>query len=155
VDETEIYIGLDQLDKQILNVLMGDSRLSLRQIADKLKHSVSTIQKRYNRLIEAGYITGFRVVLNPEKFENLLTAIIGIKVEGGHLVDLEKDIASEKGVCAVYDVTGTFDAILIVKVKSRVELNKFVKNVLATKYVKESCTFVALNTIKEDFRLEL
>ena len=146
---------MDDLDKAILNLLMQDSRLSLRELAKKLGHSVSTIQKRYNRLREDDYIDAFRIILNPHKFEDWITALVGIKVEGGHLVDIEKDLASMDGVCAVYDITGTYDAMIVVKFKHRTELNQFVKHALSNKFVKESCTFVVLNTIKEDFAVKL
>jgi DNA-binding Lrp family transcriptional regulator len=155
MDESKERSELDELDKKILNALMGDARLSLRQLAEKIGHSVSTIQKRYNRLLEEGYIDAFRAVLNTKKFEDWLTAIVGVKVEGGQLVNIEKDISSQPGVCAVYDVTGNFDAMVIVKFKSKPELNSFVKRLLSNKSVKETFTFMVLNTIKEDFKIDL
>ena len=59
------------------------------------------------------------------------------------------------GVCAVYDVTGLTDAITIVRVRSRKELNDLVKKILSMEYVERTNTRVVLNTVKEDFNAVL
>ena len=53
----------------------------------------------------------------------------------------------------VYDVTGTTDAMILAKFKTRRELNNFVKRILRMPFVERTNTRVVLNTIKEDFRL--
>ena len=45
-----IYMSLDELDKNILNALIDNSRLSYRQIAKKLGVSVATVMHRVNIL---------------------------------------------------------------------------------------------------------
>ena len=62
------------------------------------------------------------------------------------------EIAKLRHVCAVYDVTGEEDSIVISKFKSREELSNFAKEVLALPHVERTNTHVVLNTTKEDFR---
>jgi DNA-binding Lrp family transcriptional regulator len=45
------------------------------------------------------------------------------------------------------------DAVIIAKFKSREELGKFTKNLLALPYVERTNTHVVLTTVKENFRL--
>jgi DNA-binding Lrp family transcriptional regulator len=50
-------------------------------------------------------------------------------------------------------VTGLTDAFIIAKFKSREELGKFTKRLLALPYIERTNTHVVLTTVKEDFRL--
>ena len=56
-------------------------------------------------------------------------------------------------MCAVYDITGSTDTVIIAKFKERSELSRFVKGLAAIPNVKNTITHVVLNTTKEDFRL--
>ena len=56
-------------------------------------------------------------------------------------------------ICAVYDITGHADILLVGKFKSRDLLSGFVKKLSAIPNVENTVTHITLNTIKEDFRL--
>jgi DNA-binding Lrp family transcriptional regulator len=45
------------------------------------------------------------------------------------------------------------DAIVIAKFKSREELSKFTKTLLAMPFIERTNTHMVLTTVKEDFRL--
>ena len=66
---------------------------------------------------------------------------------------METEIAKMKVTCAVYDVTGDNDAIIIAKFKNRQELNQFTKKLLSMSFVERTNTHIVLDTIKENFRL--
>jgi len=66
---------------------------------------------------------------------------------------METEIARLPSVCCVYDVTGLIDALVAAKFKSREELNKFTKRLLALPFVERTNTHIVFATIKEDFRL--
>ncbi|MCS7131712.1 MAG: Lrp/AsnC family transcriptional regulator, partial [Hadesarchaea archaeon] len=106
---------------------------------------------RVKRLQDEGIIKGYSAKVDPTKLGMDLTAVIGLRVAGGHLVEVEEEISKMKGVCCVYDVTGGYDAIVIARFRSRADLNGFIKNILANPHVERSVTHVVLNTVKEDF----
>ncbi|MDK2868940.1 MAG: hypothetical protein PWP39_175 [Pyrococcus sp.] len=145
---------IDDLDKKILSLLIEDSRLSYREIAKKLNVAVGTIYNRLKKLEEMNIIEGFTVKLNHEKLGYELTAIIGIKAQGKKIREIERIIARDKHVTCVYDVTGEYDIIVIAKFRSREDMNRFVKSVLSIDGVEKTNTHVALEIVKEDFRLE-
>ncbi|HEW89879.1 MAG TPA: Lrp/AsnC family transcriptional regulator [Candidatus Bathyarchaeota archaeon] len=144
---------LDELDKAILDLLVKDARLSCREMARALGKSPATVLKRLRRLEASGIIKGYSAILDHEKLGYELTVITAITVSGGKLLEVEREIANMPNVCAVYDVTGPVDVMVIAKFKSRRELSKFTKTLLAMPYVERTCTYVVLTTIKEDFRL--
>jgi DNA-binding Lrp family transcriptional regulator len=144
---------LNETDKKILKNLLDDARFSSRQIAKNVGVSVGTVLSRIKRMEENGLIKGYSAILDHEKLGYELTVVTEITVSKGRLVEMENEIAKMLGVCGVYDVTGLTDAVIIAKFKSREELGKFTKNLLALPYVERTNTHVVLAAVKENFRL--
>jgi DNA-binding Lrp family transcriptional regulator len=146
---------VDQLDKRILARLLVEGRISYRQMAQELHTSTSTVSSRVSKLEKSGLITGFSVNVNYEALGYDLTAVTEFGVSKGKLSQTERDIAMIPGVCAVYDVTGVNDGIVVAKFKRREELSRFVKHILSMPFVERANTHVVLATVKEDFRVPL
>jgi DNA-binding Lrp family transcriptional regulator len=127
--------------------------MSYRQIARNARISVGTALNRVRRLEKAGVIRGYSAIVDHEKIGYELTGIAEITVSKGRLLEIEKAVSKLPNACAVYDVTGLTDAIVIAKFHNRQELSKFTKNLLALPFVNRTNTRVVLQTIKEDFRL--
>jgi DNA-binding Lrp family transcriptional regulator len=144
---------LNETDKKILQNLLEDARFSSRQIAKNVGVSVGTVLSRIKKMEDAGVIKGYSTILDHEKLGYELTVVTEITVSKGRLVEMENEIAKNPNVCGVYDVTGLTDAVIIAKFKSREELGKFTKNVLALPYIERTNTHVVLTTVKENFRL--
>jgi DNA-binding Lrp family transcriptional regulator len=144
---------LNETDKKILKNLLDDARFSSRQIAKNVGVSVGTVLSRIKRMEENGLIKGYSAILDHEKLGYELTVVTEITVSKGRLVEMESEIATMPSVCGVYDVTGLTDAVIIAKFKSREDLGKFTKHVLALPYVERTNTHVVLATVKENFRL--
>ena len=144
---------LNGTDKKILKGLLEDARFSSRQIAKNVGVSVGTVLSRIKKMEDDGLIKGYSAILDHEKLGYQLTVVMEITVSKGRLVEMENEIAKTPNVCGVYDVTGLTDAIIIAKFKSREELGKFTKTLLALPYIERTNTHVVLTTVKENFRL--
>ena len=142
-------------DLNILQQLQKDGRKSFREIAERLDVAEGTIYNRVNKLKEEGVIKNFMVDVDYSKLGYDLTTVIGVKVKGGHLPEIEEKIAKEKCVTAVYDITGEYDAIVVAKFPSRNELNKLVKKINAVENVERTYTMVVLNVVKEQHGIVL
>jgi DNA-binding Lrp family transcriptional regulator len=143
---------LDQTDVKILENLLENARLSNRQIARNIDVSVGTVIARIQKMEQEGIIQGYSAIVNQEKLGYDLTVVTEITVSKGKLLEVEQEIAKLPNVCAVYDVTGLTDAMIIVKSKNRKELSDFTKNVLAMPFVERTNTHLVLTTVKEDYR---
>jgi DNA-binding Lrp family transcriptional regulator len=146
-------LNLDETDVKILEALIQDARLSSRQIAKRCGVSIGTVLSRIKKLEREGIINGYSALLNHEKLGYELTVVCEVTVSKGRLLEMENEIARLPNVCCVYDVTGLIDAVVVAKFKSRDELSRFTKRLLALPYVERTNTHVVLTTIKEDFRL--
>ncbi|MCD6372127.1 MAG: Lrp/AsnC family transcriptional regulator [Thermococcus sp.] len=146
---------VDELDLKILALLQENSRLSYREIARELKVAVGTVYNRVKRMEEEGIIKGFAPVLDYEKLGFGLTAVIGIKAQGRKITEIEREIARKNQVIIVYDITGEFDIVVVAKFKDRADMNRFVKWLLSLDGVEKTNTSVAMQVVKEDFRIGL
>jgi DNA-binding Lrp family transcriptional regulator len=146
-------MSLNETDMKILQVLLEDARFSSRQIAKKVGVSVGTVLSRIKKMEEEGIIKGYSVIMDHEKLGYQLTVVMEVTVSKGRLIEMENEIAKIPNVCSVYDVTGLTDAFIIAKFKTREELGRFTKRLLALPYIERTNTHVVLTTMKEDFRL--
>jgi DNA-binding Lrp family transcriptional regulator len=141
---------IDEVDQKILVELIKNARISYRELAKKLGLSVATVAYRVAKLQKSGLIKGFTAVLNYEEMGYEITAIIKLVIKEGRLLEVQREIASEKNVIAVYDVTGEVDSIVICRFKDRQEMSAFIKRILKMPYVERSSTHVVLEVVKED-----
>jgi DNA-binding Lrp family transcriptional regulator len=102
---------------------------------------------------QAGIIKGYTTLLDHERLGYQLTAIAEITVSKGKLLEMEQAISKHPNVCAVYDITGLTDALVIAKFRTREELSKFTKGMLAMPFIERTNTHLVLTTMKEDLRL--
>jgi len=144
---------LDEIDYRILEELLKDSRQSFREIARNVGVATGTVLARIKNMEKEGIIRGYTASLDHEKLGYELTVVVEITVSKGKLLEVDREIAKNPNVCAVYDITGLTDAIIVAKFKTREELSKFTKSILAIPYVERTNTHLVLTTIKEDFRL--
>ncbi len=149
----EEILKIDEIDSKILNELTADCRISYRELAKKVKVSVGTALNRIRRMEKMGVIKGYSAIVDQEKIGYQLTGIAEITVSKGKLLDMEQAISKLPNTCAVYDVTGLTDAVVIAKFHNREELSKFTKALLSMPFVDRTNTRVVLTTIKEDFRI--
>ena len=143
----------DEIDTKIIKNLLVDARLSARQLAYKIGLSTVTVLSRIKKLEQKKIITGYTARLDHQILGYDLTAIIEVKTTKGKMLEIESKIAENENVCAVYDITGPSDVLVISKFKNRDELSKFVKSLSAIPNVENTETHIVLNSIKEDFRL--
>ena len=146
-------LSIDDVDRKILNELLRDCRRSYRSIARRAGVSVGTVLSRIRRLEKAGVIRGYSALLDHEKLGYQLTVLAEITVSKGKLLEMEQAIGRLPNTCAVYDVTGSTDALVLAKFHSREELSKFTKGLLSMPFIDRTNTHVVLTTVKEDLRL--
>ena len=146
---------VDDLDLKILGILLRDGRASAREMGVALSVSTSTVTSRMARMRELKVLGDFTAVLDFRMLGYELTVVTEIQVSKGKLLEMEREIAKLAGVCAVYDVTGEVDAIVIAKCRTRDELSRYTKGLLAMPFVERTNSHVVLTTVKEDFRLPI
>ncbi len=139
---------IDQRDKNILSVLLDDSRMSYRQIAKKLGVSTATVMNRVKGL-EKEIIKKYTAILDYEKLGYDVEVMVEVRISKGKLLQVEKEIANHPNVFAVYDITGDFDAAILARFQSRRKMDAFLKKIQTYDFVERTNTKLILRTIKE------
>jgi len=142
---------MDELDGKIVEELEGNSRLSFREMAKKLGVSTSTIAQHSKMLEREKIVRRYSVDLDWEKLGFDLTALIELTIRGQPLLKVQAQIAKLPQVVSVWDITGRFDSMALVRVKNRRELSATVKKILDIEGVEHSDTHLILNTVKENY----
>ena len=138
------------LDTEILKKLSIDGRVSLRQLAKDLGNkSPVTIKRHVEELETKGIIIDYGAKINYEKLGYEIVALIEVTISKGKMFEVEEKIAENPNVFGVYDITGTYDALILARFKTREELSKMIKEIHKSPNVERTNTHFVLNTIKE------
>ncbi|HJU58282.1 MAG TPA: Lrp/AsnC family transcriptional regulator [Nitrososphaeraceae archaeon] len=148
-----ITATLDEIDIKILRKLISDARLSYRNIAEQIGVSPPTVLARVEKLEKNKIIKSYSALLDHEKLGYDLTAIIEVTAIKNKVVEVEKVLSKYENVCAIYDITGLTDMIIVAKFRNRKELSNFVKKELSIPSVQRTNTHLVFITVKEDFKL--
>jgi Lrp/AsnC family leucine-responsive transcriptional regulator len=100
---------LDRYDRQILEILQQDGRISNQDLADRIGLSPSPCLRRVRTLEEAGLITGYRALLDAKKLGLSLMALIGISMDQHtpeRFANLESAIAEIPEILECLLITG-------------------------------------------------
>ena len=102
-------VQLDRYDRQILELLQQDGRISNQDLADRIGLSPSPCLRRVRTLEEAGLITGYRALLDAKKLGLSLMALIGISMDQHtpeRFANLEASIAEIPEILECLLITG-------------------------------------------------
>lgn len=150
-DETPVSKPrVDDDDRKLLRALVKDARLSLRQLATKTGLSLATVNRRLRRLEKAGVIRGYRALVDAEAVGWNMTAIVGLRLEKGHIRQVQQTIAKDPRIFGVYDVTGEWDGMVLARLRDRADLDDLAKTTLSAPHIQRTNTMVVLATVLED-----
>ncbi len=117
--------------------------------------SLTTIANRVKKLESEGIIKGYIPLIDLDKLGYDLLTIIGVRIQHGKLMEVERKISKDPHVYEIYDTTGDWDSIIIARFRGRDELNSFIKNVLAEEHVERTITYIVLNVVKDEKRAQI
>lgn len=132
------------IDKTNLAIIkhLRNGRKSYQKIARELALSENTVRARVQKLMQKG-ILDISGVINPESMQGHRLVIVGVKLQSMDLVNKGEEFSRLKGVVSVSVVTGRFDLILMVLLKSGFGLLEFyTEEVSSIKDVQSVETFV-------------
>ncbi|PSP63181.1 AsnC family transcriptional regulator [Halobacteriales archaeon QH_8_67_36] len=145
----------ENLDRKLVNALLGDGRASLRSLGEDLDVSVTTVSNHLSDLEGEGIIDGYTPKVDYNALGYDVTAIIQLKVEGSSLPEVTESLREHKQMISVYEVTGDYDIIAVGKFTDTDGMNAQIKKLLTDPDINESNTSVVLNTASEHEQFEL
>ncbi len=121
---------LDQLDKQIIDLLIQDGRMSCADIARAIGSiSERSVRYRLEKLVAENVIR-INALPVPQSLGYTVVADVFIEVESGQVLEIARKIASYENVSYVAGSTGESDISIQIIARDNRELYQFVTEVL-------------------------
>ena len=109
---------LDEVDHQILDILIDNTRIPFTDIAKKLLISAGTVHVRVKKMEEAGLIKGSTLNLDYVKLDYSFIAYVGIFLEKNRMTEkVLKDLKAIPYVTVAHITTGRFNIFCKVRAK--------------------------------------
>ena len=102
---------MDELDRQILNVLRRDARTPYTEIADEVGTSEGTVRNRVERMTEEGVIERFTISTRTGNVKAMIEVGVAVDVDTH---EISKRMAEWEEVDFVWQVSGEQDVVLVV-----------------------------------------
>ena len=145
---------IDGIDRQILNIIQADARISNVDLARHVGLAPSAVLERVRKLEERGIIRGYVTDLNPAQLGFNLTAFVFVRTQSCRTID--QVLAAIPEVLEVHDVAGEDCYLLKVRAKDTEELGKLLREKLKPiPDIISTRTTVVLQTVKETIALPI
>jgi Lrp/AsnC family leucine-responsive transcriptional regulator len=119
---------LDRIDREIIELLRGDARLSYRQLGEQVCLSANTVAERVRKLVADRVLEGFTARVNLVALELAVQAFIDVKMLPDTTAEhFEAVIQTIPGVVEANLVTGTYDYLLRVACRDHTDLMRLVE----------------------------
>jgi DNA-binding Lrp family transcriptional regulator len=141
---------MDETDIRILRALMSNGRMPFQQIAKSVSVSTPTVQSRVRRLINTGVIKKIAPILDLEKIEEHILAVVEVKVEASSLSEVIDKLADLDDVRNAYATTGEYNVLFSVVSDSIRALQDFLTDRISTIPGISSLSYRVVTRIAKD-----
>ena len=139
-------LSIDRLDVELLEMLVGDARAGVVELASRLGISRNTVQARLRRLEEGGLLTGYRPELKLGQAGVSMEAFIGLEVQQGRLASIVDALTAMPQVLEIHATTGREDLLVRVATETQADLQQLIETIVGIAGVVHSTTTLALTT---------
>ena len=143
---------IDQLDRRILVLLQQDNRKSNVELAAEVGLSPPACLQRVKRLRDNGVIYADVALVNPELAGNKMTLMVSVEMERDRqdiYQAFRRSILQAAEVTQCYQITGSYDFVLLISVPDIQAFEAFVERVLHTDLnIRKFHTSLSIRTVK-------
>ena len=145
---------LDTFDRNILDVLTTNGRISVTDLAKQIGLSKSPTQARLRRLEDTGIIRGYRALYDPILLDRDHVAFVEVKLTDTRekaLAAFNDAVMQIAEIEQCHLIAGAFDYLLKVRTAGMTGYRTVLAEKLSTlPYVSNTSTYVAMQAVKEE-----
>jgi DNA-binding Lrp family transcriptional regulator len=108
-------MDLDTVDRQLVELLVTDGRMSVNELANQVHVSRATAYSRLERLQANGVITGFTAVVDPDQLGYSIAALVLVNLEQTQWREIRDAVLQLPGLEYLAFTSGGFDLVLLVR----------------------------------------
>ena len=150
---------LDEIDRKLLNVLQTNSRITIRELSEKLHLSTTPIHERIKKLERSGYIKEYLTLIDPKLIGKKLIVYISVSLNK-HTKDaideFERQMEQLDEVMECYYISGNIDFLLKLYCNDMDDFHNFITNKFSIigNITQFYSSFVMAETkVKQNFKL--
>lgn len=140
----------DSMDQKMVLALRKNARVSIAELASKLKITRATVRKRIQKLESSGTIVGYTVVLSSDISETPIRGLMQINVGEFDSEKVIEKLTNLNEIIAIHSANGKWDIILELASESLPGFDKLIRKIKQTKGVVNSETSILLSTTRNN-----
>jgi Lrp/AsnC family transcriptional regulator, leucine-responsive regulatory protein len=152
-------LGMDRIDRKLLNLMQRDASQTNGAIADAVGLSPSSCLRRVQRLRKSGVIDRVVAILNPARSGRPIKALVTVelKLHGEqHMRRFLERAVAEEAVSQAYAVTGETDVVLMLRLRDMEEFDRLCDTLFRDdNNVARFFTMVVIRTAKDETAIGL
>lgn len=142
---------LDQFDRQILEALQGNARLSNLELAQRIALSHSAISRRIKRLEDEGVIRGYSARIDREATGESVRAFVGVARQPTvPAMDVAEALKKMPGVASCWIISGDYDVMIEIAARDMAAFSSIMlDHVQTARGVAATRSMLVLSALKE------
>jgi len=145
-------LKMDIIDKQLLNLLQQDAKMTNKQLSQQLNLSVTAIYERIKKLERTGVIAQYVTLIDKAMVDLGFQVFCHVKLERHAkeaIVAFEKEVNALEEVLECFHVSGDYDYLLKVVVKDMEHFRNFMVTKLTTlQYIGSTQSSFTISEVK-------
>ncbi|MFI3245731.1 MAG: leucine-responsive transcriptional regulator Lrp [Ferrimonas sp.] len=150
---------LDRIDRNILNELQKDGRISNVELSKRVGLSPTPCLERVKRLERQGFILGYTAQVNPHYLGASLLVYVEISLNRDHpdvFEQFNQAVMQLEDVQECHLVSGSFDYLLKTRVCDMTAYRRLLsETLLKLPSVKDTRTYVVMEEVKQTSRVQI
>ncbi|MBK8160671.1 MAG: Lrp/AsnC family transcriptional regulator [Rhodospirillaceae bacterium] len=147
---------MDATDRKLLGLLADDATIAYRDLGEKLGLSAPSVFERVKKLKAQGVIKQTTIAIDGEAIGRPLMAFVHVMTEGWGKTPEMMALETDPRVEEIHAVAGDTCMILKVRCEGTRALEQLLKAIYDIPGVKETRSYIALNTyLERNVRVEL
>lgn len=139
---------MNDTDSQILGLLRDNARMSITDLANKIRVSRATVQKRIEYMEMNGIIMGYTIRIKPSANQNTIRAWMNIMVEGTQTRAVVKALRLDSAVQTLHTTNGKWDLLVELESDNLESFDKILERIRNISGIYNTETSILLSTYK-------
>ncbi|WP_394209792.1 Lrp/AsnC family transcriptional regulator [Enterovibrio calviensis] len=143
---------MGRIDKQLLELMQKDARLTTAELADLVGLSPSPCARRIKRLEKDKIVAGYHASLSRDKIGIAMTMFVEVSLNNHQVTsvdEFEQAISDMPEVVSCHVVSGAYDYLLEVVAKDLAGYEQFTRKLQCLQNVKDIHTQLAIRKVKD------
>lgn len=145
---------MDSIDTKILRLLQANARVTASEIAGEVNLSIPAVSERLKKLETSGIIKQYTAIINPERLDKTLMAMIFITLERPKYSDIFVEFVKEKNdILECHYLAGDYDYVLKIMTENTSTLQELLNHIKSVQGVQKTRTIVVLSSAKNNYSI--